>query len=84
MKSIGDRLNGLQLALENNKPPNTLFDVEPAWEMLKEERCPICGTKLSLVPRVGPERGICRGRRHGDKKPFVIAIGKLKGTIRVH
>lgn len=53
-----------------NVPPNTLFDIEPEWSKLKENKCPICGNKL-LFPR-GRSIAICKGKSHGDKKPFVI------------
>lgn len=59
------------------KIPNTLFDVEPNWEMLKEKRCPICGNRLS-IPLKNPFVVICRGRRHGDKKPFIIKRRKYE------
>lgn len=52
------------------KHPNTLFDVEPSWEKLKEGRCPICGSRLR-APK-GKSISICYGKRHGDKQKFVI------------
>ncbi len=50
--------------------PSTLFEVEPAWEKLKEGRCPICASILKK-PR-GRSISICYGKRHGDKKKFII------------
>ena len=46
--------------------PTLLF--EPAWKMLKEYRCPICGNLLKYP--LGRKIAICRGKRH--KKPFII------------
>lgn len=53
-----------------NIPPSTLFDVEPSWEMLKQKRCIHCGNKL-LFPR-GTSIAMCKGKSHGDRKPFII------------
>jgi DNA-directed RNA polymerase subunit RPC12/RpoP len=61
--------------------PNTLFDIEPSWEKLKEKRCPICGYKL-LVPRKNPFIVICKGKSHGDRKPFVIKRKKFEELTR--
>lgn len=58
---------------------DTLFDVEPSWEKLRENRCPICGSLLKFPLK--KSIAICRGRRHGNKKPFVIkneTLTKLK------
>lgn len=48
----------------------TLFDVEPVWEKLREGRCPICGSLLKKPQ--ARSISICYGKRHGDKKKFII------------
>lgn len=68
--NIGNLLARYETALKNNKPPTQLFDVEPNWASLKERRCPICNNKL-LFPR-GKSISFCKGKKHGDKKQFVI------------
>lgn len=49
----------------------TLF--EPAWEVLKVDRCPICGNKLKF-PKA-KKIAYCNGKRH--KKSFVINVNRL-------
>lgn len=56
--------------------PQTLF--EPAWENLKEKRCPLCFNKLKI-----PLKGyvaICSSNRHS--MPFVIGLNKLNKLIK--
>lgn len=55
--------------------PDTLFDVEPNWEKLEEDRCPICGNRLNFP--LNKKIAICRGKRHGNKKAFLIKIETL-------
>lgn len=55
--------------------PTTLFDIPLSYEKLQEGRCPICGNKLTLL-RSKPNY-ICKGKRHPDKKPFLIGESKL-------
>lgn len=73
MKGIGSFLERFK-SIENT-PPNTLFDIEPSWEKLKEHRCPICGNKLIFPQR--KSIALCYGKSHGDKKSFVIKNQKL-------
>lgn len=75
VRPINSLFDRLKIALENNKAPSTLFDVEPSWEKLKEQRCPICANKL-LFPR-NRKIAICYGKSHGDKKSFIINTSKL-------
>ena len=56
--------------------PTQLFAVEPAWEKLKEKRCPICGSLLKF-PR-GKTIAMCYGKRHGDNKKFIIKNSTLE------
>ena len=75
--NIGNLLARYETALKNNKPPSTLFDVEPNWKALNDKypRCPICNSLLKF-PR-GKYIAMCRGLRHGDRKPFIIHNKKL-------
>lgn len=73
-------MQGLQSLLERYKNvkiriPDTLFDIEPSWDKLSENRCPICANKL-LFP-IKSKVGICRGKSHGDRRPFVIKLEVL-------
>ena len=77
MKSLTDRLASLQEELAKVKTyvPTTLFDLSPNWELVKQGRCAICGSKLR-VPE-GKKIAYCAGKRHPDKRKFVIKISKL-------
>lgn len=81
IQGLGGLLSKYAAALKNNVPPNTLFDVEPKWELLNEKRCPICANKL-ILPRTG-RIAFCKGYKHGDKVKFVISRAKLEGTLKI-
>ncbi len=57
----------------------TLFDVSPEWGMLANNKCPLCGNKLYFPKDRGI--GMCKGRKHADRKPFIIRDSKLKDII---
>ncbi len=76
MKILADYINKLQPSLlkaekKAKKESYTLFTVEPNWEALKEKRCPICNSLLKKL-RTNNKIVMCRGLRHGDRKPFII------------
>jgi hypothetical protein len=77
MKNIQDGLNKFQELLKGIKTyvPTTLFDLSPEWDKLKENRCPICGTKLTFPQK--SKVAICRGKRHPDKRAFIIKVETL-------
>lgn len=76
MKKISDYIPQRQVQVLKaekiaKKESYTLFNVEPNWEALKSKRCPVCGSLLKIV-RNNSKIVICRGLRHGDRKPFII------------
>ena len=60
-------------------PTTSLFHVEPSWEKLKEGRCPTCGSLLKKPQ--GKSISICYGKRHGDRKKFIIKNETLQKLI---
>lgn len=78
MRGIETTLDRYKELLKNVKvfQPTSLFEVEPVWEKLKEGRCPICGSLLKKPQ--GKSVSICYGRRHGDRKKFIIKNDTLE------
>jgi len=56
--------------------PNRLFYVAPSWEMLKENKCPICGSNLKFS--INKPLAYCRGKRHFKNEFFAISLEKLE------
>lgn len=74
ISSLLERYKGVKI-----RKATTLFDIEPEWSKLREKRCPICGSLLKFPQ--GKKIAICYGKRHGDKKAFIIkneTLDKLK------
>lgn len=69
---IGGLLSRYESLLKEVKvyQPTSLFHVEPNWELLRSLRCPVCGSLLKFPLKRSV--AICRGKRHGDKRPFII------------
>ena len=80
-KGIGSLLDKYkeQLSKVKTYTPTTLFDLEPDWEKVKKGKCGICGNKLR-VPR-GKKIAYCSGKRHPDKRKFVIKLSKLRELL---
>lgn len=57
------------------KKSNQLFDIEPEFKLLLEKKCPICGNKLVAL-RSKPLL-ICSGKRHPDRKSYIITLPKM-------
>lgn len=79
MKSIQEYLKRIETI--KVKAPDTLFDVEPNWEVLKDKKCPICGSLLKTI-RNNKKIVMCRGRRHGNRKPFIITASAYYRIVK--
>lgn len=82
--SIGGLLERFKNVKVIKTPQPSLFpQLHATWSaaektlLFEKHRCPICSTKLRLVPHRAPQRAICAGKRHADKVKFVISVEKL-------
>ena len=77
-EQLSKGLERFKVLLETVKTyqPSTLFEIQPSWDKLAENRCPFCNNKL-LVPR-GKDIAYCRGKRHIEKGRFVIKLDTLR------
>ena len=80
-KGIGSLLDKYkeQLSKVKTYTPTTLFDLDVDWNKVKQGKCGICGNKLR-VPR-GKKIAYCSGKRHPDKRKFVIKLSKLRELL---
>ena len=67
-----------QLSKVKTYTPTTLFDLDVDWKKVKQGKCGICGNKLR-VPR-GKKIAYCSGKRHPDKRKFLIRL-EILGKI---
>lgn len=81
MKDLNNNLDRFKELMKGVKTytPTTLFDLPPSWEKLKEGRCPICGSLLKFPQ--GKTIALCYGRRHPDKRKFIIKLETLNKVI---
>lgn len=77
MKTISSFTDLIKERLKKVKTyiPTTLFDLPPDMRLLREGKCPHCKNKLILLR--GRPLAICKGRRHPDKRSFIISTSKL-------
>jgi len=77
MKTINSFTDLIKERLKKVKTyiPTTLFDLPLDMTLLRESRCPACGNKLILLR--GKPLAICKGKRHPDKRSFIISTSKL-------
>lgn len=91
MKTLQDYLKSVEVKVikaekKSKKEPFKLFDVEPDWnhvrEALKCKRCPDCGSLLKKIPFDKPKIIMCAGKRHSDRKPYILTPEGYSNLIK--
>lgn len=87
LKSIEQKI--IKAEKKASKEPYRLFVPELTnedWVRIKEsvrnKRCPHCGSLLKKVPFNRPRMIMCEGRRHDDKKPYILTPEGYKNIIK--